>query len=80
MPDTSDPEPPQPEPHDAKDMSNAHPAELSESEYHDLADQYLETLVSTMEEMADREAEKGLEVEYSVSSRPRHSALLLEHY
>lgn len=67
MPDTSDPEPPQPEPHDMKDMSDVHPAELSESEYHELADQYLEALVSTVEEIADREPERGLEVEYSVS-------------
>jgi frataxin-like iron-binding protein CyaY len=48
---------------------------LTTDEYHDLADQYIDTLVLKLEEMAEDAAEK-LEVEYSVchtSARPGYT-------
>lgn len=68
MPGSEHPEPPNPEEHTTKDMTNVKPAELTESEYHEIADQYINTLVLSMEEMADKDTGKGLEVEYSVST------------
>jgi hypothetical protein len=43
------------------------PAHIPDSEYHELADQYIDTLVLKLEEMAE-EAKNGIEVEYSVGS------------
>ena len=63
-PDSEDPKPPQTEASSEGHKSAAH---LTDSEFHEIADQYLNSLVLTLEEMADSDAEKGLEVEYSVS-------------
>lgn len=41
--------------------------EISDAEYHEAADQYLNTLVLRLEELVDGDAQKGLEVEFSVS-------------
>ena len=64
-PDSSDPKPPKTEP-TSKFHSSTEPAPISESEYHEIADEYLNKLVLTLEEKA--EASDGLEVEYAVSS------------
>lgn len=60
MPDTSDPKPREAEEHDAA----AAPAELDIDEYHQVADQYLEKLVSLLE--AKQEKDGKIDVEYSV--------------
>lgn len=62
-PDSEDPKPPQTE---SSSEGHKAAADLTDAEFHEIADQYLNTLVLTLEEMADSEAEKGLEVEYSV--------------
>ena len=41
-------------------------ADITEGEYHQLADEYLETLLSKLEET--QEQREGLDVEFSVSS------------
>jgi len=63
LPDTSDPQPPETEDHNP---TTNEAAELSTSEYHEIADQYLNTLQLTMEEIADKDAQTALEVEFSV--------------
>ena len=63
-PTSSEPEPPKGE-HAGGAGHVAQPAALTIDEYHDLADQYIDTLVLKLEEMAEEPAEK-LEVEYSV--------------
>lgn len=45
------------------------PAKIADAEYHEIADQYLNTLQLSLEEAADKDAQKGLEVEFSVSLR-----------
>lgn len=59
MPDTDSP---------ATEAKNTEPAvavaELSEGEYHELADAYLETVLSKVEELQD--AREDLDIEYSV--------------
>jgi hypothetical protein len=73
-PTSSEPEPPKGE-HAGGAGHVAQPAALTVDEYHDLADQYIDTLVLKLEEMAEDAAEK-LEVEYSVchtSTRPGYT-------
>lgn len=65
IPDSSDPKPPNPEPSHGTDSHEAAP--LSDSEYHEVADQYMNTLQLALEEYVESEVEKGMEVEYSVS-------------
>jgi frataxin len=60
MPDTSEPKPREAEEHDAA----AAPAELDIEEYHQVADHYLEKLVSLLE--AKQETDGKIDVEYSV--------------
>jgi frataxin len=64
-PTSTEPEPPKGE-HAGGAGHVAQPATLTTDEYHDLADQYIDTLVLKLEEMAEEASEK-LEVEYSVS-------------
>lgn len=63
FPESSNPQPPNPEPQDAGSSGEA--AGLSDAEYHEIADQFLNSLVLTLEEMADQDSQTGLEVEYS---------------
>jgi frataxin len=73
-PTSSEPEPPKGE-HAGGAGHVAQPAALTADEYHDLADQYIDTLVLKLEEMAEEPTEK-LEVEYSVchtSTRPSYT-------
>lgn len=68
-PTSSDPEPPKTEDHG----SGIQAAELTDSEYHEISDQYMNSLVLTLEELAD--GDKGgevVEVEYSVSLQDRY--------
>jgi frataxin len=44
------------------------PVELSESEYHEIADEYMERLLETCEEAQDER--EDLDIEYSVSLPP----------
>lgn len=64
-PESSDPPPPNTEDHSVGDA----PTELTDAEYHEIADQYMNSLVLALEEMAD--GEKGgsepVEVEFAVS-------------
>jgi len=60
MPHSEDPEPPNAEPHD--DASKA--AEISDEEFHEHADRYLEALVAKVEEM--QESREDLDIEYAV--------------
>lgn len=69
-PDSSDPQPPEREAHN---VSKLEAADLADAEYHEIADQYMNTLQLTLDEVAEQDAQKGLEVEFSVCS----SVLLL---
>ncbi len=64
QPDSSDPEPPKTEPSHDTDV-NAGPAQISDAEYHEIADQYLNTLVLALEELAEKKSD-GVEAEFSV--------------
>ncbi|KAF3765759.1 Frataxin [Cryphonectria parasitica EP155] len=59
LPDTDDPEPPNVLDHAIKPV----PAELSDEDYHDLADEYLEAIQDRLEEVA--EANDQVDIEYS---------------
>nr|XP_036579965.1 mitochondrial chaperone [Colletotrichum truncatum]KAF6787721.1 mitochondrial chaperone [Colletotrichum truncatum] len=59
MPDTDNPQVKQ----TPSDNVKTSVAELSDSEYHDLADAYLETVVTKLEELQD--AREGVDVEYA---------------
>lgn len=63
QPHSEDPKPPATEDHKGHHAQEV--AQIADSEYHELADQYINTLVLTLEEMAE-EAKNGVEVEYSV--------------
>jgi hypothetical protein len=65
LPDSSDPTPPATEPHH-DNSSNTGAAQISDGEYHEIADQYLDTLVLALEELSEKSTD-GLEAEYSVS-------------
>lgn len=66
-PESSDPAPPNTEP-TAEDQASASPADLSDSQYHEIADEYLNNLVLALEEKA--ETSSDIEVEYSVRFPP----------
>jgi hypothetical protein len=65
LPDSSDPAPPATEPHHDS-LANTGAAQISDGEYHEIADQYLDTLVLALEELSEKSTD-GLEAEYSVS-------------
>lgn len=52
------------------------PAKIEDSEYHELADQFLNTLQLAAEEAAEQDTGKGLEVEFSVSVHHTSGALV----
>ena len=61
MPDTPDPQPPETE-----DIHKAaHPAEVTEDEYHQKADEYMDAVFEKAEQI--QEARSDVEVDYSVS-------------
>lgn len=60
MPDTSDPQPKESEPHEQPSQA----VDLTHDEFHKLADTYLEDLLQRVEKM--QETEEGMDVEYSV--------------
>lgn len=64
LPDSSDPTPPNVQDHAPKPV----PAELTDEEYHELADEYLEVVLAQVEAMAEKN--EAVEVEYSVCSCP----------
>lgn len=65
QPDSSDPAPPKTEPSHGH-ASTAGAAQISDAEYHEISDQYLNTLVTALEELQERRTD-GIEVEYSVN-------------
>lgn len=60
LPHSDDPAPPNVQASDAK----AVPALLTDAEYHEVADAYLEVILSRLEELAEKD--EGVDVEYSV--------------
>lgn len=64
MPDTENPV----KEETAKTEPSVGVAELSDSEYHELADQYLDTVLAKFEQLQD--AREDIDIEYSVRSRP----------
>ena len=52
---------------DAQTETKIEPAKIADAEYHEVADQYLNTLQLAAEEAAEGDESKGLEVEFSVS-------------
>jgi frataxin len=71
QPDSADPAPPKTEPHVSS--STQEPAQLTDEQFHEKAEDYLERLVLALEEMVEEATD--LEVEYSVRSpsTPSHS-------
>lgn len=63
LPHTDDPAPPNVQDNDPK----AVPAELTDNEYHEVADAYLEVILARLEEIAEKD--EGVDVEYSVCTR-----------
>lgn len=72
LPHTDDPAPPNVEDNAPK----AVPAELTDGEYHEVADAYLEVILSRLEEIAEKD--EGVDVEYSVRMS-RKAPLVLPH-
>ena len=64
QPDSSDPEPPKTEASHGNALG-AGAAQISDAEYHEIADQYLNTLVLALEEAAESSSD-GIEAEFSV--------------
>lgn len=60
LPDTDDPQPKQ----SAETVVPLTPAEITDTEYHELADQYLDLILTKLEERQDEQ--EGIDVEYSV--------------
>lgn len=68
LPDSDDPLPPNVQDDDVKPV----PANLTDAEYHEVADTYLEVILSELETLADKN--ESIEVEYSVRAHlPTHS-------
>lgn len=65
---TSDSPESQPSSSSSSGASDKQAADISDAEYHELSDQYMNTLQLALEEAAEGEAQKNLEVEFSVSS------------
>lgn len=68
MPDTDDPKVPE----TPKEEVKTSVVELSDADYHELADTYLETVLTKLEELQD--AREGVDVEYAV--RCKHPPFL----
>lgn len=64
MPDTAEPSPSNPEPEAHKVTA---PTELSDDEYHELADRYMDHLCEKAEQL--QETREEVDVEFSVSAR-----------
>jgi hypothetical protein len=64
QPDSSDPEPPKTERSHGHETSVG-AAQISDAEYHEIADEYLNNLVLGLEEVAEKSTD-GFEAEYSV--------------
>ncbi|KAL2424382.1 hypothetical protein ABEF95_009423 [Exophiala dermatitidis] len=62
QPDSAEPTAPKPE--SSTTGSSQQPAQISDAEYHEIADQYLDTLVLAVEEMSETSNE-GIEAEFS---------------
>lgn len=75
QPDTSDPKAPQTASHEP---TPTEPTKISDSEYSEIADQYMNTLQSALEEKAEHDTE--IEAEYSVRSYPVSRSLLSLFY
>lgn len=60
LPESSEPAPP-----NTDTSHGSSPAQLSDAEYHEISDQYLDTLVLALEELSESRTD-GLEVEFSV--------------
>ncbi|EXJ60816.1 hypothetical protein A1O7_04969 [Cladophialophora yegresii CBS 114405] len=79
QPDSSDPLPPKPEATHGNGPG-AGAAQISDGEYHELADQYLNTLVLAMEEVSERNTE-GVESEFSAGvltiTHPKHGTYVI---
>lgn len=73
LPHTDDPAPPNVEANDPK----AVPAELTDGEYHEVADAYLEVILSRLEEIAEKD--EGVDVEYSVRTMSKFTPPLAPH-
>lgn len=67
---TSDSPEPQASSSTSSSASNKEAADISDAEYHELSDQYMNTLQLALEEAAESESQKNLEVEFSVSCSP----------
>lgn len=63
-PDSADPKPP-----NTQDSAShaKEPANITDADYHEIADQYMNTLQLVLEEAENKDTTKGIEVEYSVS-------------
>lgn len=66
MPDSEDPKPPK---ETSSDAPPAQPTELTDDEYHEVADEYMELVHEKAEQI--QETREDVEVEYSVSSIKR---------
>lgn len=75
-PETDNPQPKVAEPNTT--ASSVSPIELSEAEYHELSDSYLNTLVEQLEEL--QEAREDVDVEYSVSLPLDYNGLSHDDY
>ncbi|KIW92586.1 iron donor protein CyaY [Cladophialophora bantiana CBS 173.52] len=77
QPDSSNPDPPNTEP---SQSNSSGAAQISDPEYHEIADQYLNTLVLAMEELAERSSE-GVEAEFSAGvltiTHPKHGTYVI---
>jgi len=69
MPDSEDPK----EPTSHNEHHGKEPAQLGDSEYHEIADQYLNSLQLAAEEVSEDSA-KQMEVDYSVRRPSSHSS------
>lgn len=64
MPETDDPKPKE----SAKTIVNLAPATITDGEYHQIANEYLEAVVTRFEELQDKQ--EGIDVEYTVGGAP----------
>lgn len=71
LPESSEPQPPK-----TDSSHGSSPAQISDAEYHEIADQYLDTLVLALEELSESRTD-GLEVEFSVRPLCLSVSLLL---
>lgn len=71
QPDSANPSPPQTEPSASSASKAPAAAQISDAEYHELADGYLDRLVYAAEELSER-SDSGMDVEYSVRTILHH--------